>query len=107
MIVESRPSPSVPITHYSSPSQISSVPISSQEASEQPSFSHVFRRLARELDRGERTVNWALNQGSNQPGDLGMIALQAGVYRYVEAVDLCTKLVDRATNAVRTTLQVQ
>ena len=107
MIVESIPSLTVPIARYSSPSQTPSASMSSRGASEQPSFSHVLRRLARELDRGERTVNRALDQGSNQPGDLGMIALQAGVYRYVEAVDLCTKLVDRATNAVRTTLQAQ
>lgn len=31
-----------------------------------------------------------------------LIALQAGIYRYSEAVDLVAKLVDRASNAVRT-----
>jgi hypothetical protein len=36
-----------------------------------------------------------------------LIALQAGIYRYSEAVDLVTKLVDRATQAVKTTLQNQ
>jgi hypothetical protein len=40
------------------------------------------------------------------PLDAGqLIALQAGIYRYSEAVDLAAKLVDRAANAVRTTLQ--
>ncbi|HYP89268.1 MAG TPA: hypothetical protein VEQ59_13970 [Polyangiaceae bacterium] len=34
-----------------------------------------------------------------------LIALQVGIYRYTEAVDLASKLVDRATNAVRTVLQ--
>lgn len=34
-----------------------------------------------------------------------LIALQAGIYRYTEAVDLAAKLVDRSTSAVRTTLQ--
>jgi hypothetical protein len=39
------------------------------------------------------------------PGDL--IALQAGVYRYGEAVDLASRLVDRATSSVKTVLQGQ
>lgn len=71
------------------------------------SFSDVLKRLAAELDRGEKTVNFALKGGNDPSEEMAMIALQAGVYRYTEAVDLCTKLVDRATNAVRTTLQAQ
>jgi hypothetical protein len=39
------------------------------------------------------------------PGDL--LALQAGVYRYSEAVDLSAKLIDRATSGVKTVLQGQ
>jgi hypothetical protein len=39
------------------------------------------------------------------PGEL--IALQAGVYRYGEAVDLASRLVDRATTSVKTVLQGQ
>jgi hypothetical protein len=31
-----------------------------------------------------------------------LIALQAGIYRYSEAVDLLAKLVDRAATAVKT-----
>ena len=38
-------------------------------------------------------------------GDL--LALQAGVYRYSEAVDLSAKLVDRATSGVKTVIQGQ
>jgi hypothetical protein len=71
------------------------------------SFHHVFQRLATEVDRGERVVNTALRGNPEDDDPRGMIALQAGVYRYVEAIDLCTKLVDRATGAVRTTLQNQ
>jgi hypothetical protein len=36
-----------------------------------------------------------------------MIALQAGIYRYGEAVDLCAKIVDRAGNTAKTVLQGQ
>jgi hypothetical protein len=34
-----------------------------------------------------------------------LIALQAGIYRYSEAIDLTVKLVDRATSGVKTILE--
>jgi hypothetical protein len=71
------------------------------------SFHHVLHRLATEVDRGERVVRTALRGNPYDDDTRGMIALQAGVYRYVEAVELCTKLVDRSTAAVKTTLQSQ
>jgi hypothetical protein len=70
-------------------------------------FSTVMRRLAGEVDRGERVVTQALRQGPGANDVRAMIALQAGVYRYVEAVDLVSRLVDRAAQAVKTTLQNQ
>lgn len=72
-----------------------------------PSFQQVLRRLAGEVDRGESVVSHALRASPTGDDTRSMIALQAGVYRYVEAIDLCTKLVDRAASAVRTTLQSQ
>jgi len=39
------------------------------------------------------------------PADL--IALQAGVYRYGEAVDLASRLIDRVTSGVKTIVQAQ
>jgi len=36
-----------------------------------------------------------------------LIALQAGVYRYGEVVDLASRLVDRATSSVKTVLEGQ
>jgi hypothetical protein len=71
------------------------------------SFSHVMRRLAGEVDRGEGVVSQALRGNPYADDAKGMIALQAGVYRYVEAVDLVSRLVDRAAGAVKTTLQNQ
>ena len=70
-------------------------------------FKRVFERLAKEVDRGERVVRIALRGNPYADDTKGMIALQAGVYKYVEAVELCTKLVDRSANAVKTTLQNQ
>lgn len=71
------------------------------------SFSRVLSRLGHRIDEGERSVDRAASRpsASMDPGE--MLALQAQVYRYVEAVDLATKLVERATSAVKTTLQNQ
>lgn len=69
-------------------------------------FSRLLAGLGRELDHGERTMAAVTSGASPQdPGKL--LALQAGIYRYVEAVDLTSKLIDRAANAVKTTLQSQ
>ena len=63
--------------------------------------------VGRRIDEGERAMDRASStpSGSMDPGEL--LALQAQVYRYVEAVDLATKLVERTTSAVKTTLQNQ
>ena len=72
-------------------------------------FGQLLRGMGHELDRGEalaeRAIHGGAGGGSMSPEAL--IALQAGIYRYSEAVDLVTKLVDRATQAVKTTLQNQ
>lgn len=70
------------------------------------SFETTLRSLASRVDAGEALVRRAVQGGG--PGGLeprDWIALQAGIYRYVEALDLAGKLVDRAGNAVRTLLQ--
>jgi hypothetical protein len=36
-----------------------------------------------------------------------LIAIQAGVYRYTQELELASKLVDKASGAVKTTLQSQ
>ncbi len=66
-------------------------------------FSKAMRGLAREIDVGEKQVASASQLHSYDTASL--IALQTGIYRYTEAVDLASKIVDRATNAVRTVLQ--
>ena len=67
-------------------------------------FARVLHGIGREMNRGEALTRAALNA----PADLapaGLLALQAGVYRYSEAVDLASKLVDRATSGVKTVMQ--
>ncbi|HVY29409.1 MAG TPA: hypothetical protein VHB79_22780 [Polyangiaceae bacterium] len=66
------------------------------------SFQKALRGIGRAVDGGERLVAGA---ASGNLGDLDsgqLIALQAGIYRYSEAVDLVAKLVDRASTAVKT-----
>ena len=68
-------------------------------------FASVLGSLGREIDRGEKLVDQASRGGGKDYGAAELIALQAGIYRYTEAVDLAAKLIDRAANAVKTTLQ--
>ena len=91
-------------------------PEASAPAAGQPShpegpsaFGKLLRGLGHELDRGEAIAERAIHGGASSGGmsPEALIALQAGIYRYSEAVDLVTKLVDRATQAVKTTLQNQ
>ncbi len=72
-------------------------------------FATALRALGREAERGETLTRTAVRAGERGqdlgPGEL--IALQAGIYRYSEVIDLATKLVDRAGTDVKTVLQGQ
>jgi len=79
-----------------------------REPPEPPSpFAQILHGLGKEVDRGETMVRRALGAGGQELGTSDLLALQAGVYRYSEAVDLSAKLVDRATNGVKTIIQGQ
>jgi len=73
-------------------------------AGEPGAFHEVLSKLTRELDRGERLVDRAVSGGHGRLAAGDLIALQAGIYRYTEVVDLSAKLIDRATSAVKTTV---
>lgn len=77
------------------------------EGAEPSPFQRILHGLGREVDRGETIVRRATASGSQDLGNGDLLALQAGVYRYSEAVDLSAKLVDRATSGVKTVLQGQ
>lgn len=72
-------------------------------------FARMLHGLGREVDRGEALVRRATTGATagREMGSMELLALQAGVYRYSEAVDLSAKLVDRATSGVKTVLQGQ
>ena len=82
-------------------------PAPAARTSDEPSaFSKILSGLGKEVDKGEVLMKRAIGGGkSMDTGDL--IALQAGVYRYSEAVDLSAKLIDRATSGVKTVIQGQ
>jgi hypothetical protein len=70
-----------------------------------PSFAAVLEALGHETDRGESLVRRATAGTPMAAHDL--LALQAGIYRYGEVVDLATRLVDRAQTGLKTVLQGQ
>ncbi len=65
-------------------------------------FLKALHGVGQAVDVGEALIADASrgNLGGLDSGQL--IALQAGIYRYSEAVDLVAKLVDRAATAVKT-----
>ena len=80
-------------------------------AAEGPSpFARILHGLAREMDQGEAVIRRTLSGSGGSGQELGklgsgeLLALQAGVYRYSEAVDLASRLVDRAASGVKTVL---
>jgi hypothetical protein len=71
------------------------------------SFARVLESLGRELGRGEVVTRSAI-ASLDKAADLApheLLALQAGVYRFSEAIDLASRLVDRAAGSVKTILQ--
>ena len=68
-------------------------------------FAQLVHGLGKEINGGEAMMRSAVQSasGSLDPGQL--ISLQAGVYRYSEAIDLASKLVDHATGSVKTVIQ--
>jgi hypothetical protein len=69
------------------------------------SFPEVLAKLGSQIDRGEALMKRAVAGGHSGMDAGELIALQAGIYRYTEAVDLAAKLVDRASSGIKTTLQ--
>ncbi|MFO0677599.1 MAG: hypothetical protein U0169_13775 [Polyangiaceae bacterium] len=63
--------------------------------------------MGRRAEEGERTIARTLGRATGG-ADLStgeLLALQAGIYRYTEALDLASKFVDRMGNGVRTLLR--
>lgn len=72
-------------------------------------FGRILRSIGEETRRGEAMVHRSLSASAagRDFGPSELIALQAGVYRYSEVVDLAAKLVDRASSGVKTVITGQ
>lgn len=68
-------------------------------------FERLARGLGAAIDHGEELVGKAALGHFEHMDAATLIAVQAGIYRYSEAIDLSTKLVDRATTGARTILE--
>lgn len=70
-------------------------------------FARMLRDLGGEIDAGEAKMRGAV-QAMHSGVDLGpasLIAVQIGVYRYSEAVDLVSRVVDRTISGIKTVVQ--
>ncbi len=65
-------------------------------------FLKALKGVGRAVDGGEALIAGASHGNLGSLDSAQLIALQAGIYRYSEAVDLVAKLVDRAATAVKT-----
>lgn len=93
------------VPSFEPPTSANPEPAARPPGSTSSDFSRLFEGVGRAIDGGEALVGKA-EQAAYAPLDPGtLIALQAGIYRYSEAIDLTAKVVDRATSAVRTVLQ--
>jgi hypothetical protein len=69
----------------------------------------LLRGAARSIGRGERLIDQAVRAARRGHvfGHAELLALQAGVYRHSQELDLASKLVDKGTSAVRNVLSSQ
>lgn len=99
----------IPIPTLPSPTEARALSAATPVGVEPPSpFAQMLHGLGREVQHGESLVHGAVASASG--GTLSaqsLIALQAGVYRYSEVVDLAARLVDHATTALKTVVQNQ
>lgn len=70
-------------------------------------FAKLVHALGHEAERGEATVRGVLRgaAGGQELSSSDLLALQAGIYRYGETINLAAKLVDKASTDLRTVLQ--
>jgi len=76
---------------------------------ERPALAEALHDAARSLHQGQRMIDSVIRAARAgrvfSPEEL--LAVQAGVYRYSQELEIASKLVDKATAAVRQTLQSQ
>ncbi len=80
-----------------------------QPSSSGRSFRELLEDAAKSIDHGRRSLDRAIAHGhaGRTLSQEELLALQATVYRYTQELEIASKLVDKSTTAVRTTLQSQ
>lgn len=99
-----RPPSPVPATSFADALAVPAVP-----AAAPTGLAAAVRGVARELADRQEVVERGLRRARRGEGlsPQELLALQAGVYRYTQELELVSKVVDKATQAVRSTLQSQ
>lgn len=67
-------------------------------------FAKLLHGLGNQLQSGETMMRTAVSS-AHDLGPTELLSLQAGVYRYSEALDLASRLVENATTSVKTVIQ--
>ncbi len=91
----------VPVEPALSSSDGPAAPAAARGAGE-AAFLKALKGVGRAVDGGEALIASASHGNLGSLDSAQLIALQAGIYRYSEAVDLVAKLVDGAATAVKT-----
>jgi hypothetical protein len=91
------------VTEVSRSPESKAAPVTTSPGERSP-FQRVVDGLGKEINSGERMMRGALGAGGKDLAPSDLLALQAGVYRYNEAVDLASKLIDKASNGVKTVI---
>lgn len=68
-------------------------------------FAKMLHGMGQEITNGEQMVHAALHSAGSDIGPTELLALQAGIYRYTETIDLASKLIDHATSGLKTVVQ--
>ncbi|HEY1694018.1 MAG TPA: hypothetical protein VGG39_17745 [Polyangiaceae bacterium] len=71
---------------------------------ERSPFATLLHGLGSQINQGEAMMRGAVS-AAHDLGPSELIALQAGVYRYSEAIDLASRLVDHAATSLKTVVQ--
>jgi len=103
--------PYAPVAPPTAPARATPAPTreAAHGAGEPSPFAALVHGFAREADRGEATMRGVLGpaRGSLPMDTRSLLALQAGIYRYGETMDLAARLVDKASSGVKTVVQGQ
>lgn len=71
------------------------------------SFADALRQYAERVAEGDRATRTALRPGRAPLDQAQLLALQAGVYRFSQEVELGSRVLDRAIGALKQVLQSQ